>query len=632
MKLSLKKSLFSILLMGLHLCNPHSTFCSWKSFTKMMMKDPITLWMNKNKSSGLYKISNDTWWESQYCPLIKNLNPEKQALAFINVLKEKQPQKLNTGQKLFMLGLSSSHYQYEGHIEGASFNRWAKILKKPLSEDIGIDFWNNYKQIIDDLASINANTFRMSVSWERIQPDGPNSWNQEAIDHYKEIFQYMKSKGIEPLVVLHHYTIPQWFEDMHPRDDRHAFWFNITENFLGGFAKEGNIRYFVEFAKRMYQELGDTVMYWSTCNLGYEFKAYTENQLAPGILYYIAKEYGEIKHPYPSKDHAFKAAYNYFNKEKKINEKHHLLSGEQLYDIYTRLKQNPNALDKAKFADKEFIIDFPKRVDALIKKEALQMPLLVKKNILLAHVHIYKAFNQEYEIMRKTNPSLQKPVIGIQTTVHPIVPAGNPQSFVVSAVGNWMMNHGLYSFFTKNRFETFIPGKVNIDSYLEGANESLDFIGINVYDRSIAESMKSKPRKETGEGKQTNTEKVYCPQAIAAAVKEVTEKLVKPLHKKTGRNIPIFITENGIAAVSNEQRNAYFASTLFTIKTLIKIGYPIIGYTPWASHDNKGWSHKYANEGGYGIFATPGTLKDPEHNYFALFCKEFGEATRVKTE
>lgn len=604
--------------------------CSWKSFTKMLMHDPLALWINRKIThrlaikEGLYNISSDTWWETQYCPLVKNLNPQKQAQEFIAILNLRNAKPQFTNQP-FMLGLSSSHYQYEGHIAGASFDRWARLLKKPLSSDEGIDFWNNYKQIIDDLASINANTFRTSISWERIQPNGPDSWDQEAINHYKEIFKYMKSKGIEPLIVLHHYTIPQWFEDTVSTDNKGK---RHETPFLGGFTKEDNITYFVAFAKRMYQELGDTVTYWSTCNLGYEFKAYRENQLAPGILYYIARIFYDID-PKLRSMAPFVTAYNYMNNidaSTKVDRTNlPKVDHQLLYTVYKQLSDNPNALDDATFANKEFVIDFAKRVNALAKKETLQMPLLVKKNILLAHVHIYKAFNNEYKTMRKTNKSIQKPIIGIQTTVHPIVPEGNAQSYIVAAVGNWMMNHGLYSFFTKNRFETFIPGKVNLDAYLKDANKSLDFIGINVYDRSIATSMKSKPYKETGEGKQTNTEKVYCPQAIAAAVQEVNKRLVQPLHKKTGHTIPIFITENGIAAVSNEQRNAYFASTLFTIKKLVELGYPIIGYTPWASHDNKGWAHKYENEGGYGIFAQPGILKDPEHNYFALFCKEFGE-------
>ena len=58
----------------------------------------------------------------------------------------------------------------------------------------------------------------------------------------------MKDAGITPVVTLHHFTNPLWFEDM------------------GAFENEANIRYFVRFSQRVFNSLKDHVAIWCTIN------------------------------------------------------------------------------------------------------------------------------------------------------------------------------------------------------------------------------------------------------------------------------------------------------------------------------------------------------------------------------
>jgi beta-glucosidase/6-phospho-beta-glucosidase/beta-galactosidase len=58
----------------------------------------------------------------------------------------------------------------------------------------------------------------------------------------------MERNGIEPNATLHHFTHPQWFED------------------LGGFEKEENIPLFVEWSVKAVQLFGDRITFWSTFN------------------------------------------------------------------------------------------------------------------------------------------------------------------------------------------------------------------------------------------------------------------------------------------------------------------------------------------------------------------------------
>ena len=80
---------------------------------------------------------------------------------------------------------------------------------------------------------LGINAFRLSIAWDRVEPK-QGEYNQAAIDRYKNIIKTLKMNGIEPIVVLHHYTVPSWFED------------------VGGFLSGANYQLFVEFAKKMY--------------------------------------------------------------------------------------------------------------------------------------------------------------------------------------------------------------------------------------------------------------------------------------------------------------------------------------------------------------------------------------------
>jgi beta-glucosidase len=175
-------------------------------------------------------------------------------------------QRLKNDPHLFLLGASSSSYQVEGGLD--AFNATAQFNHQRGLQvaDEAIDFWNRYKTDIPQMKEqLGINAFRISIAWERVQPT-QSTWNDDAIIRYINIIKTLKSYGIEPIVVLHHYTIPMWFAH------------------LGGFEKVENSMYFVEFAKKMYTALCRDVTYWSTFNAieGYAFKSYYQEDNWPG--------------------------------------------------------------------------------------------------------------------------------------------------------------------------------------------------------------------------------------------------------------------------------------------------------------------------------------------------------------
>jgi len=73
-------------------------------------------------------------------------------------------------------------------------------------------------------------------------------FDQDAISHYVEEVRWLNAHHIKPLVTLHHFTNPMWFEK------------------LGAFAKRRNVPYFMRFVTRMVQAFGTEVTEYITIN------------------------------------------------------------------------------------------------------------------------------------------------------------------------------------------------------------------------------------------------------------------------------------------------------------------------------------------------------------------------------
>lgn len=175
--------------------------------------------------------------------------------------------------KNFLWGASSSAHQYEGgnhnqwsvwELENAKslaarapylygeLSNWKDIeteAKNPQNYVSG-KANNHYEKFIYDfeiLKMMNMNAWRFSIEWSRVQPN-PATWNVEAINHYKEYIAALKERNIEPIVTLFHFSLPVWFAEM------------------GGFEKRSNIKFFVQYAERMLEELGSAVKFVITIN------------------------------------------------------------------------------------------------------------------------------------------------------------------------------------------------------------------------------------------------------------------------------------------------------------------------------------------------------------------------------
>jgi beta-glucosidase len=95
------------------------------------------------------------------------------------------------------------------------------------------------------MESLGLSAYRFSVEWSRIEPE-PGRWDDDALDRYAWLAAACRSRGIEPVVTLHHFTSPLWFGR------------------AGGFLNVANLPAFAAFAGRVAARLARHVRTWIT--------------------------------------------------------------------------------------------------------------------------------------------------------------------------------------------------------------------------------------------------------------------------------------------------------------------------------------------------------------------------------
>lgn len=114
------------------------------------------------------------------------------------------------------LGCATAATQIEGGDKNNSWFQWAEgkgHIKDGTSPLRANDHWNRYKEDLKLMADLGIKHYRFSIEWSRIEPQR-NKFSKESLQHYRDELEYMIALGIKPLITLHHFSNPLWFEDM----------------------------------------------------------------------------------------------------------------------------------------------------------------------------------------------------------------------------------------------------------------------------------------------------------------------------------------------------------------------------------------------------------------------------------
>jgi len=168
----------------------------------------------------------------------------------------------------FLLGVASAATQIEG---GGFVHTWSDWYQKGHIKDgsnpaRANDHLNRWKEDIDLMAEMGISIYRMSIEWARIEPL-QGSYDESAVQWYRRLLEYIKSKGIRLLLTLHHFTNPLWFEEK------------------GGFAEPANIPVYLGFVEYAVKQLGNLADEYVTINEPNVFAVmgYNDGVFPPGV-------------------------------------------------------------------------------------------------------------------------------------------------------------------------------------------------------------------------------------------------------------------------------------------------------------------------------------------------------------
>jgi Beta-glucosidase/6-phospho-beta-glucosidase/beta-galactosidase len=159
--------------------------------------------------------------------------------------------------KNFLWGSASAAYQVEGawDQDGKGKSNWDEFVRIPgktfkeTTGDVAVDHYNRYKEDVKLMAEMGLKTYRFSISWPRIIPEGNQKINEKGLKFYDDLIDECLKYGIEPMVTIYHWDLPQALEEeYHGWENR-----KIVEDY-------------VNYAKVLFERYGKKVKYWITMN------------------------------------------------------------------------------------------------------------------------------------------------------------------------------------------------------------------------------------------------------------------------------------------------------------------------------------------------------------------------------
>lgn len=162
-----------------------------------------------------------------------------------------------------LMGVATAATQIEGGEVGSNWNDWYHQgqIKDGTDPATANDHWQMWQEDTELMSQMGLQIYRFSVEWARIMPK-EGEIDQGAIDRYRQELLLLKEKNIRPLLTIHHFTNPMWFEEK------------------GGFENRENLGYYLDFVSLTVKSFGDLCSDYITIN---EPNVYATNSYFFGV-------------------------------------------------------------------------------------------------------------------------------------------------------------------------------------------------------------------------------------------------------------------------------------------------------------------------------------------------------------
>jgi beta-glucosidase len=174
----------------------------------------------------------------------------------------------------FRWGLATSAYQVEGAVAagGRGLSIWDTFCRVPgaiedgTNGDVACDHYNRFDEDVRMLASLGVDSYRFSIAWPRLLPDGAGPVNETGVGFYRRLCERLREHGVAPVATLYHWDLPAALQAGR------------------GWAVRDTVERFAEYAALAFERLGDLVDDWITVNEPFcvAFLGYGLGVKAPG--------------------------------------------------------------------------------------------------------------------------------------------------------------------------------------------------------------------------------------------------------------------------------------------------------------------------------------------------------------
>lgn len=156
----------------------------------------------------------------------------------------------------FVWGVATAAYQVEGawDADGKGPSNWDALSHRPgglldgATGDVACDHYYRLEADLDLLADLGVDSYRFSVSWPRVQPEGRGAWNTRGLDFYDRLVDGLLTRGIEPAVTAYHWDHP------------------LPLELAGGWMNRDMVGRFADYVEGLALRYGDRVSRWVTLN------------------------------------------------------------------------------------------------------------------------------------------------------------------------------------------------------------------------------------------------------------------------------------------------------------------------------------------------------------------------------
>ncbi len=168
----------------------------------------------------------------------------------------------------FKWGVATASHQVEGDNRNNQWWAWEHQAGRIVHDDksgLACNWWHDAESDFNLAAEMGMNALRLSVEWSRIEIS-PGQIDTKALDRYREMLEGLISRGIEPMVTLHHFSNPIWFENE------------------GGWLSHKAVAYFARFVEQVVTALGEYTTLWCTINEPnvYAYQGFFKGDFPPG--------------------------------------------------------------------------------------------------------------------------------------------------------------------------------------------------------------------------------------------------------------------------------------------------------------------------------------------------------------